>query len=191
MKKRILILDNRDSFSHNLRHLFLALSHIDVEVRSTDNYHIDQLEGVQGLVLSPGPGRPDDHPRLKFAIRDAIARIPILGVCLGLQAIVEYYGGTLTQLDEVRHGIKSKLKICDESKLFKNLPSELIVGRYHSFVANKNNLPRNFKVTAIDEYEEIMAVRHNYLPIFALQFHPESYLTNFGQIIAKNFIEEL
>lgn len=189
--KRICILDNQDSFSHNLRLLFHRVKGVEVDVVPTEEYDAQLLDCIDGLVFSPGPGVPDDFPRMKMALRDAEARIPILGVCLGHQAIVEYYGGRLYSLRRVCHGMQSELHV-DYSKdgLWKNI-NNATVGRYHSFVAYKRSLPRELRITAVDQQGRVMAIQHKTRPIFGVQFHPESYMTNCGVALVKNFIAVL
>jgi len=187
--KRLLILDNRDSFSYNLRHLFLKIDDVEVIVVPTAESATIDFEDIDGLILSPGPGLPDDHPGLAWSIAQAENRMPILGVCLGLQAIGEYYGGQLHRLETVRHGKISQVHITEKTGLWVDCESPFTVGRYHSYVLNAQNLPASLNVTSQDNNDEIMGIRHASLPIYGVQFHPESYMTTNGIQIAQNFVD--
>ena len=180
-------MDNRDSFSHNLKHLFLSIPGTSVSICSTDDFNKSDLEFIDALVLSPGPGLPDDHTNLKLAIDQTVGLKPIFGVCLGLQAIVEYFGGHLFRLAQVAHGIKSPLTILDHSGLWKGIGGQPLVGRYHSYMADIKSLPEQLIVTSCDIRGRPMSLRHRMHPVFAVQFHPESYMTNEGVAVANNF----
>ena len=184
----LLILDNEDSFSHNLRHLLLTAGADKVDVVSTADYNKELLAFYQGVVLSPGPGLPDDHQLLKVAIQDAQASLPIWGVCLGHQAIAEVFGGELIQLPLVFHGIKSEVIISDKTGLWQGINHPDLVGRYHSWMVAEKHFPADLMITSRDTKNRIMSLRHRSLPIFGVQFHPESYMTNQGELMARNFI---
>ena len=186
---KILILDNQDSFSYNLRHLLLGDSRSIVDVKSTASYHHDMIDQYDALVLSPGPGLPHDHKNLDQCIRDAQGIIPIWGVCLGLQAIAEVFGGQLMQIPMVMHGITSELNVLDRQGLWYDIKHAKPVGRYHSWMVSDENLPACFVVTSRDIEGRIMSLRHASLPIFGVQFHPESYMTKQGESMARRFID--
>ena len=160
-----------------------------VDVISTDDYTIDLLEKYDALVLSPGPGLPDDFENLKKAIRDAEGVLPIWGVCLGHQAIAEAYSGLVYQLPLVMHGIKSDIKILDRKGLWRGIEVPDPVGRYHSWMVSDVDFPEELIVTSRDDAGRIMSFRHRSLPIFGVQFHPESYMSDQGLLLAKNFME--
>ena len=183
----ILLIDNYDSFTYNLAHLFGELG-AEVDVRRNDAISADEAEALAPdyLVVSPGPGRPSDAGATPDIIRRLAPRTPTLGVCLGHQAIVEVFGGEVGQARELVHG-KSCLVRHDGRGLFRGLPEELEVGRYHSLAATR--IPDPLEVTARAEDAEVMAVSHRELPIVGVQFHPESVLTPNGREIAQNFLD--
>jgi anthranilate synthase/aminodeoxychorismate synthase-like glutamine amidotransferase len=183
----ILLVDNYDSFTYNLAHLFGELGE-EVVVLRNDAVSADEAErrAPDYLVVSPGPGRPADAGATPEIIRRLAAQTPMLGVCLGHQAIVEAFGGEVGPARELVHG-KSCLLRHDGHGLFRGLPEELEVGRYHSLAATR--IPDVLEVTARTDDGEVMAVRHRELPVAGVQFHPESVLTPNGRAIAQNFLE--
>jgi anthranilate synthase component 2 len=183
----ILLVDNYDSFTYNLAHLFGELG-AEVDVRRNDAVSADEAEALAPdyLIVSPGPGRPEGAGATLEIIRRLAPTTPTLGVCLGHQAIVEAFGGTVGQARELVHG-KSCAVRHDGRGLFAGLPDELEVGRYHSLAATE--IPDVLEVTARAEDGEVMAVRHRELPVVGVQFHPESVLTPNGPAIAENFLE--
>jgi anthranilate synthase/aminodeoxychorismate synthase-like glutamine amidotransferase len=183
----ILLVDNYDSFTYNLAHLFGELG-AEVDVRRNDAVSADEAEALAPdyLIVSPGPGRPEGAGATLEIIRRLAPTTPTLGVCLGHQAIVEAFGGTVGQARELVHG-KSCAVRHDGRGLFAGLPDELEVGRYHSLAAT--DIPDVLEVTARAEDGEVMAVRHRELPVVGVQFHPESVLTPNGPAIAENFLE--
>lgn len=187
---RLALIDNYDSFTWNLFHYLEPLcSHI--QVYRNDEFDISQLLSYQRIVISPGPGMPSEVPILKKVILDLGQTIPILGVCLGHQAIVEAFGGSLKNLDTVWHGITRNTQIVDTNELlFKNLPKNIVTGHYHSWVVNPANLPNCLTITAQDTEGEIMAVSHKQLNIKGVQFHPESVLTPYGRKIIENWVKQ-
>ncbi|HHZ97079.1 MAG TPA: aminodeoxychorismate/anthranilate synthase component II [Flavobacteriales bacterium] len=201
----ILLFDNHDSFTWNLAHdLERAGAEVSVfragdvsrSVYSSNTNLRDFISGFDGVVLSPGPGMPSEAPMLMEILGTAIdQKKPILGVCLGLQAIVEHFGGELSNMDEVKHGRVTKVvwsEDGDEGKgLFKDLKSPFDVGLYHSWVTLEEELPEVLKIEARSEQGFIMALRHDSLPISGLQFHPESILTPDGRVILSNWLSEL
>jgi anthranilate synthase/aminodeoxychorismate synthase-like glutamine amidotransferase len=183
----ILLVDNYDSFTYNLAHLFGELG-AEVDVRRNDAVTADQAEALapEYLVVSPGPGRPGDAGATLEVVRRLSPTTPTLGVCLGHQAIVEAFGGTVGQARGLVHG-KSCVVRHDGRGLFAGLPKELEVGRYHSLAATA--IPDVLEVTARADDGEVMAVRHRELPVVGVQFHPESVLTPDGRAMAENFLE--
>lgn len=187
--KEIVLIDNYDSFTYNLVHYFETLG-VKVIVYRNDEFDIESLEDFENIVLSPGPGLPKEAGLLIEVIQTYAHTKKILGICLGLQAIVEAFGGTLKNLPVVYHGVASTLhKIDENDALFLNVPQPIQVGRYHSWVANKSDFPNCLKITAFDHEHQIMAIKHKELNIHAVQFHPESILTPHGLQILKNWID--
>jgi anthranilate synthase component II len=183
----ILLIDNYDSFTYNLAHLFGELG-AEVDVRRNDAITADEAGELEPeyLVVSPGPGRPADAGATPEIIRRLTPTTPTLGVCLGHQALVEVFGGEVGQARELVHG-KSCLVRHDGRGLFHGLPDKLEVGRYHSLAATR--IPDALEVTARADDGEVMAVRHRGLPVVGVQFHPESVLTPNGREIAQNFLD--
>ena len=141
-------------------------------------------------MLSPGPGIPEEAGILKDVIKMYAGKKPIFGVCLGLQAITEVFGGSIVNMDEVFHGVATEMKVTKENTvLFQNIPNTFPAARYHSWIASKDNFPETLEITALDDEGGIMAIRHKEYPISAVQFHPESILTEVGEDIVRNFIE--
>ena len=182
----ILLVDNYDSFTYNLAHLFEELG-AEVIVRRNDAIDAETAArlGATHLVISPGPGRPADAGATPELVRNLAPRIPTLGVCLGHQAIVEGFGGEIAAARELVHGKACTVKH-DGRGLFTGLPTELEAGRYHSLAAE--TVPDELEVSATSDDGEVMAVRHRELPIDGIQFHPESVLTPLGLEIARNFL---
>jgi len=182
----ILLVDNYDSFTYNLAHLFGELG-AEVVVRRNDAIDAESAArlGATHLVISPGPGRPADAGSTPELVRKLAPRIPTLGVCLGHQAIVEAFGGEIAAARELVHGKACTVKH-DGRGLFTGLPTELEAGRYHSLAAE--TVPDELEVSATADDGEVMAVRHRQLPIDGIQFHPESVLTPLGLEIARNFL---
>lgn len=189
MMRRVCILDNQDSFSHNVRLLFSYCGDVDVVVIPTVEYEKTLFQTMDTIVFSPGPGIPDDFPQMKLALQEAPEDFPILGICLGHQAIVEYYGGSLYAMRQVRHGIQSKVTVIDKEDALWQGISNPIVGRYHSFLAHKKSFPKTLQITAVEERGRIMSFRHKDRPVFGVQFHPESYMTNCGARLIKNYLQ--
>lgn len=184
---QILLIDNYDSFTYNLVHYLEELG-AQVTVRRNDKLSLEEVEAFSHVVLSPGPGIPDEAGLLKEIIATYAATKKILGVCLGQQAIAEVFGGRLENLSEVYHGIASPIIIIDpQATLFKDLPTEVVVGRYHSWVVSEA-LPESLKVTARDHEGQIMAIEHKEYPVHAVQFHPESILTPSGKKMLANWL---
>jgi anthranilate synthase/aminodeoxychorismate synthase-like glutamine amidotransferase len=183
----ILLIDNYDSFTYNLAHLFGELG-AEVDVRRNDQISPDEAESLSPshLVVSPGPGRPEEAGSTPEILRRLSVRVPTLGVCLGHQAIVQCFGGEVGLARELVHG-KATLVSHDGRGVFAGLPEDFLAGRYHSLAATR--IPECLEVTATAADGEVMAVRHRELPVVGLQFHPESVLTPYGRDIARNFLE--
>lgn len=189
----ILLVDNYDSFSFNLVQVMgeLVASREELKVIRNDELTVSEIMALEPshIVLSPGPGKPADAGVCETLIREVLEHpIPLLGVCLGHQAICETLGGKITYAPQLMHGKQSLVKVDDTSVIFKGLPKELQVARYHSLVADKNLIPDTLDITATDEKGEIMAVQHKTLPIYGVQFHPESIMTPQGKEMIRNFV---
>lgn len=186
---KIVIIDNYDSFTYNLLHYLEELSG-EVTVLRNDEFEIEELQTFDKILLSPGPGIPEEAGLLKQVISHYAETKSILGICLGQQAIGEVYGGSLINLDKVFHGISSKVKtsVKDET-LFNSIPEEFEVGRYHSWVVSAENFPDELEITSTDENGQIMSLRHRKFDIKGVQFHPESVLTPHGKKILKNWLD--
>ena len=189
MNARLLLIDNYDSFTYNLVQAFLVLG-AEVDVRRNDAIDVDAALALEPthLVISPGPGRPDDAG-ISLAMIEAFApRVPVLGVCLGHQSIVQHFGGRIVQAGALMHG-KTSMVEHDGDALFTDLPNPFEAGRYHSLAAEKSRMPDDLIVTATTTDDEIMGVRHRELPVFGVQFHPESVLTADGPQLLDNFVQ--
>ena len=186
----ILLIDNYDSFTYNLSQYLEEEGGDDVEVTvwRNDQFDIDEVERFDKIVLSPGPGVPDEAGLLKAVIRRYAPTKPILGVCLGEQAIGEVFGGKIHNLNTVFHGIQSSVRIVAPDYIFDNLSDSIMVGRYHSWVVCKEGFPAELEVTAVSEEGQIMALKHRRYDVHGIQFHPESILTPEGRTIIRNFI---
>lgn len=186
--KKVVIIDNYDSFTYNLVHYLEDLD-CEVTVFRNDEFDLDELKPFDKIVLSPGPGVPDDAGLLKAVIQTYAPSKSILGVCLGQQAIGEVFGGSITNLNKVYHGVATKINILvDDESLFDGLDNQLQVGRYHSWVINVDDFPESLEITSTDENGEIMSLRHKTLDVKGVQFHPESVLTPNGKRILENWI---
>lgn len=185
---KIVIIDNYDSFTYNLSHLLKELG-AEVEVVRNDKFELKDLEQYDKIVLSPGPGIPSEAGLLLDVIRTYAGRKPILGVCLGHQAIGEVFGASLENLKEVYHGVQTEGTQLGNDYIFDDLPERVMMGRYHSWVVAKDSVPECLEVTAMSDDGEIMAMRHRQYDIHGIQFHPESVLTPEGKTIVGNFLK--
>jgi anthranilate synthase component 2 len=184
---KVLVIDSYDSFTYNLVHYLEDLG-CDVTVKRNDKLTLEEVELFDKIVLSPGPGIPDEAGLLKPIIQKFAATKSILGVCLGQQAIGEVFGGKIINLDEVFHGVATKVSISvDNETLFKGLDKNIEVGRYHSWVVDPN-LPEELEATSFDENGQVMSLRHKVFDVKGVQFHPESVLTPNGKQILENWI---
>ncbi|MCF8323254.1 MAG: aminodeoxychorismate/anthranilate synthase component II [Flavobacterium sp.] len=186
--KKILVIDNYDSFTYNLVHYLEDLD-CEVTVYRNDEFNLDEISHFDKILLSPGPGIPDEAGLLKAVIAKYAPTKSILGVCLGQQAIGEVFGGTLSNLDKVYHGVSSMVKtVVNDEELFEGLGNEFEVGRYHSWVVDAN-LPDVLEATSFDENGQVMSLRHKTLDVRGVQFHPESVLTPNGKKILENWLK--
>ncbi len=186
---KIVIIDNYDSFTYNLSHLIKELG-ADVTVYRNDKFQLPDLGPFDKIVLSPGPGIPSEAGLLLDVIRTYAGRKPILGICLGHQAIGEAFGAKLTNLSSVFHGVATPVHICADDYIFDTLPNIMEVGRYHSWVVDKESLPHCFEVTSVSDEGYIMSLRHKEYDIRGIQYHPESVLTPDGKTIMNNWLRQ-
>lgn len=184
---KTIIIDNYDSFTYNLSHLVKELG-VDVTVRRNDQFKLSDLEGFDNIILSPGPGIPEEAGLLMEVIRTYAGRKPILGVCLGHQAIGEVFGAKLENLSSVFHGVATEGTQFGIDPIFAGLPQRIVMGRYHSWVVSKEQFPNCLEVTAESDEGQIMALRHRQFNVHGIQFHPESVLTPEGRTIVKNWL---
>lgn len=185
---KTVIIDNYDSFTYNLAHLVKELG-AEVDVLRNDKFELEELEKYDKIILSPGPGIPEEAGLLLEVIRTYAGRKPMLGVCLGEQAIGQVFGGKLTNLSEVFHGIQTNVKIKNKDYIFDGLPTEIPVGRYHSWVVDTDGFPEELVITAISPEGQIMALKHREYDVHGIQFHPESVLTPDGKQIVGNWLK--
>ena len=186
----ILVIDNYDSFTYNLVHLVEKITHIKVDVYRNDQIALEKVKEYDKIILSPGPGIPDEAGLLLPLIKEYAATKSILGVCLGHQAIGQAFGGELINLSIVYHGVATDCKLnIAESRLFEGLPASIEVVRYHSWVVSKENFPNELEITAEDENGMIMGLQHKMYDVQGVQFHPESVLTPDGEQILRNWLK--
>ena len=186
---KVVIIDNYDSFTYNLSHLVKRLG-ANVTVYRNDQFSISQLKVFDKIILSPGPGIPSDAGLLLDVIKSYAGQKPILGVCLGHQAIGEVFGATLTNLSDVYHGVATEGTQFGTDPIFNGLPRRIVMGRYHSWVVSRDGFPDCLEITAESDDGQIMALRHRNYNIHGIQFHPESVLTPDGETIIKNWLEQ-
>lgn len=186
----VLLIDNYDSFSYNLVQLVGELEP-DIRVVRNDECTAEEIEKMapSHIILSPGPGYPKDAGVCEEVVRRLKGRIPILGVCLGHQAICEVFGAKICHAGQLMHGKKSNVWIEAADALFQGLPDRIDVARYHSLIADMDTIPEELKVISADDKNEVMAVRHRKYPLYGLQFHPESILTPDGRVMIDNFLK--
>lgn len=185
---KILVFDNYDSFTYNLVHLVEKLVHQKLDVYLNDQIPLEQIGDYDKIILSPGPGLPSQAGLLLDVIKTYAATKSILGVCLGHQAIAEAFGGKLQNLQKVYHGVATNCTIDTSSPLFQNLPQQVQVGHYHSWVVNEEALPNELEIIARDENGHIMALQHKSFDVKSVQFHPESVLTPQGEQMLANWL---
>ncbi len=185
---KVVIIDNYDSFTYNLAHLVKSMG-VEVDVKRNDRFTLDELEPYDRIILSPGPGIPAEAGLLLDVIRQYAGQKPMLGVCLGHQAIAEAFGGKLINLAEVYHGVSTEGTQLGNDILFRGLPQRIMMGRYHSWVVDRDGLPDCLEITAESDEGQIMALKHKTLNVHGIQFHPESVLTPDGPAIMRNWLE--
>jgi anthranilate synthase component 2 len=186
---KIIIIDNYDSFTYNLVHLVNEIIDGEVSVVRNDQFEMDALEAYDYIILSPGPGVPEEAGLLKEVIRRYATSKKIFGVCLGLQAIGEVFGGNLKNLPKVFHGMKTSMqKTVNYDPILEGIDQYFDAGRYHSWVIDKSTIPNELVITALDNEGEIMAARHSKYQVFGVQFHPESIMTPDGKKMLTNFL---
>lgn len=188
----ILLIDNYDSFSYNLYQLIGEIDP-DIRVIRNDEMTVEEIEAMKParIILSPGPGRPEDAGMIMEAVKTLGEKIPILGVCLGHQAICAAFGAAVTYAKELMHGKQSQIRFDTDSPLFRGCPQTAPAARYHSLAVDADTLPDCLRVTARTGDGEVMAVEHRDYPIFGVQFHPESIMTPDGKTMIRNFIKEI
>jgi anthranilate synthase component 2 len=187
--ERVLIFDNYDSFTYNLVHMVEKILHTKIAVCKNDEWPLEKIGEFDKIILSPGPGLPDEAGMLKKVIQHYASSKSILGICLGHQAIGEVFGAQLKNLDNVFHGVSTQFNITEpENPIFKGLSKNELVGRYHSWVVSNNELPDCLRITGYDDFGNIMGLRHKSYDIQGLQFHPESILTTKGEQIIANWL---
>lgn len=187
----ILLLDNYDSFTFNIAHIVRELGltgDVHLDIIRNDKILLSDVAMYDKIILSPGPGLPSEAGVMPALLRRFGKEKPILGVCLGHQAIGEVFGGTLINLSKVHHGVATQMEVVDDDLLFNELPRTFDVGRYHSWIVDNNTLPECLLVTATDAEGQIMALRHKEFPVRGVQFHPESVLTQHGFTMLKNWV---
>ncbi|MCE7990366.1 MAG: aminodeoxychorismate/anthranilate synthase component II [Roseivirga sp.] len=189
---KILVLDNYDSFTYNLVHYLKELGYeADIDVLRNDQISLEAVEAYDKILLSPGPGIPEEAGIMPELIKRYGATKSILGVCLGHQGIAEAYGAELYNMPVVLHGVSSKVKVTiPEDRMFCDIPDEYQICHYHSWNVNKNQLGDELEVTAVDEFGEVMAIRHKIYDVRGVQFHPESIMTEFGHKLLQNWIND-
>jgi anthranilate synthase component 2 len=184
----VLVIDNYDSFTYNLVHYLEDLD-CKVTVFRNDEFELNELKQFHKILLSPGPGLPSESGLLLDVIKTYASTKSILGICLGMQAIGEVFGGTLINLNKVYHGVATKAIQTKADNLFEGIPTEFLVGRYHSWSISVQNFPESIEITSVDENNAIMSIRHKSLDVKGVQFHPESILTSHGKKILENWVK--
>jgi len=186
---KILVIDNYDSFTYNLVHYIKNLTDRPIDIYRNDQISLDEIDSYEKIVLSPGPGIPVEAGICLDLIRKYAPSKSILGVCLGHQAIGEAFGGSLINLDKVFHGISTKINIVTpDDRLYKEIPGRIEVGRYHSWVVSRNDLPDCLKINSLDDEGMIMGISHKIYDVKGVQYHPESVLTEYGLKIMENWL---
>ena len=183
----VVLIDNYDSFTYNLHHLLKELG-VEVTVYRNDQFQLNDIEPFDKILLSPGPGIPSEAGLLQPVIRTYAGKKPILGVCLGEQAIGEVFGGTLVNLSDVFHGVQTPAHIVADDYIFSGLSKDILVGRYHSWVVDAATIPDCLEITAVSDEGQVMALRHKEYDIRGIQFHPESVLTPDGKKMIQNWV---
>ena len=185
---KILVIDNYDSFTYNLVHVLKKFDGVTVEVRRNDEVSKEDPSFYDKIVFSPGPGLPEEAGTMLDVIRDYAGKKPMLGVCLGHQAIGESFGGALKNMNDVLHGVATPITIVAKSYLFNHIPETFDAGRYHSWIVDRETLPEVLEITSLDQEGRIMSFQHKTFDIQGVQFHPESILTPIGEKILENWV---
>lgn len=191
MPKKLLIVDNYDSFTYNLYQHLREISLTEPLVVRNDKVDLDGITEFDGVVLSPGPGIPSEAGLMPDLLAHVANRIPILGICLGHQAIAEHFGGTLVNMSSVCHGLSLNTRQLADDPIYSGVPKEFPSGRYHSWVVDADGLPTCLQITSSDDDGRVMSLRHKEFNVVGLQYHPESVLTPDGQTILRNWMETL
>ncbi len=186
---QILIIDNRDSFTHNLAQIVRETDGYACTVIAHNNIPGVEISGFDKIIFSPGPGLPSEFPEMFEVLREHAGSIPILGVCLGQQAIAEFFGGRIYNLPRPNHGQRVAITIERKDVVFRDVPSGTYVGLYHSWAVDRASLPEEIEVTASGPDGVVMALRHRVLDVCGVQFHPESYMTEYGVRMVQNWLE--
>ncbi len=185
----IILLNNHDSFSYNLAAMFNNYKNVKITIRTPESTNIEKISEFDKIIFSPGPGTPNEIPLMQDILEHYHKTHSILGVCLGFQAIATYFGGSIYNMNKVHHGRKKSLNIIDPTSiLYKGIPQNSNIGLYHSWGVSKDKIPDSLKVTGLCEDKNIMSIEHKTYPIFGLQYHPESFITEYGKHIIKNWI---
>jgi anthranilate synthase component 2 len=187
--KKLLILDNYDSFTYNLLHLVEKVSDISVDTIRNDKIKLEDINSYDKIILSPGPGLPKDAGIMPELLKKYSATKSIFGVCLGMQAIAENFNSKLKNLETVVHGMATPIEIIQQDSIFENCPKQFNVGRYHSWVVDSAGLNPDLIITAVDADKKVMALRHKVLDVKGVQFHPESILSEYGSEIIGNWLK--
>lgn len=185
---KIIVIDNYDSFTYNLVH-YLEDLNAEVTVYRNDEFELSELEKFDKILLSPGPGIPEEAGLLKQVIQKYAPTKSILGICLGLQAIGEVFGGNLINLEKVYHGVATKVIKVSDDFIFNEIPDEMEVGRYHSWSVSTENFPDVLEITSVDENGQVMSLKHKTFDVRGVQYHPESVLTPYGKKILENWLK--
>ncbi len=186
---KLLLLDNYDSFTYNLVQYLEELTYENVVVAKNDRISLEEVDHFDTIILSPGPGLPKEAGIMMDVLKTYSTEKKIFGVCLGHQAIVEAFGGSIRNLRKVYHGVATKIhKTEKQSILFEDIPQSYLAGRYHSWASVIDNMPSDLEITGVDDYGEIMAIQHSKWPIYGVQYHPESIMTAVGKKILANFL---
>lgn len=187
--KKILILDNYDSFTFNLVQLVQNNSQVDVSVKRNDKFSLENVKKYDGIILSPGPGVPNEAGLMPKVVESYHKTKPILGVCLGHQCLGEFFGAQLINLEKVFHGKATNINVtAKDDILYSEIPRNFTAGRYHSWVVDKESISEDITISALDDLGYVMSISHKNLPIYGVQYHPESVMTDLGQKIINNWL---
>jgi len=188
-KQKILLLDNYDSYTFNIAQILEKKDSIEFEIIKNDKIKLEEVNYFDKIILSPGPDIPSKAGKMQLLIKEFYDKKPIFGICLGMQAIAIFFGAKLYNLPQVYHGIREKIYITQESEIFNTFEKQFYGGLYHSWAVEKNSVNSPLKITALSKNDIIMGIEHKYLPVYGVQFHPESYITQNGNLIIENFIK--